>query len=125
MSSTNNDCISINNLVETIAQKFEDSLFVIIIFDPYLHLNFDRMKIQPLKIVYVNKYIQYIPIDNLFKDIRYISAPEYMVENVRKDMDTVLIIDIKESKANNYSDPLPFQSTYTYPMVINPLTGKY
>lgn len=107
MTTTNNDCITINKLVEKIAEKIEDPLYVIVYFDPYLHLTFDRMKIQPLKIECVNKYLQFIQI----KDIQHISAPEYMVKNIKKQMFTKLIIDVKESKANNYSDPLPFQST--------------
>lgn len=108
MSSNNtNDCITINKLVEKIAEKVEDPLYIVVYFDPYIHLTFDRMKIKPLKIECVNKYLQYIQI----KDVKYISAPEYMVENIKKQMFTKLIIDVKESKTNNYSDPLSFQST--------------
>ena len=120
---SSNEYISINRLASTVAQKFKDSLYVFVYFDTFYSASFNRVNIKPLKIAYVNKYLEFKPIDDLFPDIRYVSAPDFMVKNIKQDMFAKLIIDVKEQK-NNSAEPFTYHVAHIYPIFNEELHWK-
>ena len=120
---SSNEYISINRLASSVAQKFKDSLYVFVYFDTFYSASFNRVNIKPLKIAYVNKYLEFKPIDNLFPDVRYVSAPEFMVKNIKSDMFAKLIIDVKEQK-NNYAEPFTYHVAHVYAIFNEELHEK-
>ena len=121
---SSNEYISINRLASSVAQKFKDSLYVFVYFDTfYYNTVFNRVNIKPLKIAYVNKQKEFKPIDDLFPDVRYVSAPEFMVKNIKQDMFAKLIIDVKEQK-NNYAEPFTYHVAHIYPIFNEELHWK-
>ena len=115
--------ISINRLASTVAQKFKDSLYVFVYFDTIHYSPINQVYIQPLKIAYVNKHLEFKPIDDLFPDVRYVTAPEFMVKNIKSDMFAKLIIDVKEQK-NNYVEPFTYHVAHIYPIFNEELHWK-
>lgn len=121
---SSNEYISINRLASTVAQKFKDSLYVFVYFDTfYYNTVFNRVNIKPLKIAYVNKCLEFKPIDDLFPDVRYVSAPDFMVKNIKQDMFAKLIIDVKEQK-NNYAEPFTYHVAHIYAIFNEELHWK-
>lgn len=121
---SSNEYISINRLASTVAQKFKDSLYVFVYFDTFTHsAGFSYVYIKPLKIAYVNKYLEFKPIDDLFPDIRCVEAPEFMVKNIKSDMFAKLIIDVKEQK-NNYAEPFTYHVAHIYAIFNEELHWK-
>lgn len=116
--------VSINRLASTVAQKFKDSLYVFVYFDTFYYSPaFNRVNIKPLKIAYINKCLEFKPIDDLFPDVRYVSAPDFMVKNIKQDMFAKLIIDVKEQK-NNYVEPFTYHIAHIYPIFNEELHWK-
>lgn len=120
---SSNEYISINRLASSVAQKFKDSLYVFVYFDTFYNSSFNRVNIKPLKIAYVNKYLEFKPIDDLFPDIRYVSAPDFMVKNIKSDMFAKLIIDVKEQK-NNHAEPFTYHVAHIYAIFNEELHWK-
>lgn len=121
---SSNEYISINRLASSVAQKFKDSLYVFVYFDTfYYNPSFNRVNIKPLKIAYINKHLEFKPIDDLFPDVRYVSAPDFMVKNIKQDMFAKLIIDVKEQK-NNYAEPFTYHVAHIYAIFNEELHWK-
>ena len=93
-----NEYFSVNRLASSVAQKYPDSLYIVVYFDKFYNSDFNRVNIIPLKIVCVNKQKQFKSIDDLFPNIRYVSAPNYIVKNFKKDLLAKLVIEVKETK---------------------------
>ena len=121
---SSNEYVSVNRLASSVAQKFNDSLYVVVYFDTFYNSNFNRVNIQPLKIAYVNKQKEFKSIGDLFPEIRYVSAPEFIVKNITNDTFAKLIIDVKETKQIIYSEPFTFHIAHVYPICNKQLHEK-
>ena len=113
---SSNEYVSINRLATTVSQNFDDSLYVVVYFDTYYNSSFNRVNIQPLKIMYINKQNEFKDIGDLFNDIRYVTAPKNIVKNIASDTFAKLIIDIKETNKTNNSEQLTFHIAHVYPV---------
>lgn len=113
---SSNEYVSVNRLATTVSQNFDDSLYVVVYFDTYYNSSFNRVNIQPLKIMYINKQNEFKSVDDLFNDIRYVTAPKNIVKNIAPDTFAKLIIDIKETNKTNNSEQLTFHIAHVYPV---------
>ena len=113
---SSNEYVSVNRLASTVSQNFDDSLYVVVYFDTYYNSSFNRVNIQPLKIMYINKQSEFKDVDDLFHEIRYVTAPKNVVKNVASDTFAKLIIDIKETNKTNNSEQLTFHIAHAYPV---------
>lgn len=113
---SSNEYVSVNRLATTVSQNFDDSLYVVVYFDTYYNSSFNRVNIQPLKIMYINKQSEFKSVDDLFQDIRYVTAPKNVVKNIASDTFAKLIIDIKETNKTNNSEQLTFHVAHVYPV---------
>ncbi len=114
MSSS--EYVSVNRLATAVSQNFDDSLYVVVYFDTYYNSSFNRVNIQPLKIMYINKQSEFKDIGDLFHDVRYITASNHIVKNIASDTFAKLIIDTKETNKTNNSDGLTFHTAHAYPV---------
>lgn len=113
---SSNEYVSVNRLASLVAQTFDDSVYVVVYFDTYYTSSFNRVNIQPLKIMYINKQNEFKSVDDLFNDIRYVTAPNNIVKNIANDTFAKLIIDTKETNKTNNSEQLTFHITHAYPV---------
>ena len=113
---SSNEYVSVNRLASLVAQTFDDSVYVVVYFDTYYTSSFNRVNIQPLKIMYINKQNEFKSVDDLFHDIRYVTAPNNIVKNIASDTFAKLIIDTKETNKTNNSEQLTFHITHAYPV---------
>ena len=113
---SSNEYVSVNRLATTVAQNFDDSVYVVVYFDTYYQSSFNRVNIQPLKIMYINKQNEFKSVDDLFHDIRYVTAPNHIVKNIAPDTFAKLIIDTKETNKTNNSEQLTFHIAHVYPV---------
>lgn len=113
---SSNEYVSINRLATTVAQTFDDSVYVVVYFDTYYNSSFNRVNIQPLKIMYINKQNEFKSVDDLFHDVRYITASNHIVKNIASDTFAKLIIDTKETNKTNNSEQLTFHIAHAYPV---------
>ena len=113
---SSNEYVSVNRLASTVAQTFDDSLYVVVYFDTYYNSSFNRVNIKPLKIMYINKQNGFKSVGDLFNDIRYITAPNHIVKNIASDTFAKLIIDVKETNKTNNSEQLTFHTAHVYPV---------
>ena len=113
---SSNEYVSVNRLATTVSQNFDDSLYVVVYFDTYYTSSFNRVNIQPLKIMYINKQNEFKSVDDLFQDIRYVTAPKNIVKNIAPDTFAKLIIDTKETNKTNNSEQLTFHIAHVYPI---------
>ena len=113
---SSNEYVSVNRLATTVSQTFDDSLYVVVYFDTYYTSSFNRVNIQPLKIMYINKQNEFKSVDDLFQDIRYVTAPKNIVKNIASDTFAKLIIDTKETNKTNNSEQLTFHIAHVYPV---------
>ena len=113
---SSNEYVSVNRLATTVSQNFDDSLYVVVYFDTYYQSSFNRVNIQPLKIMYINKQNEFKSVDDLFNEIRYVTAPNHVVKNIASDTFAKLIIDIKETNKTNNSEHLTFHIAHAYPV---------
>ena len=111
-----NEYVSVNRLATTVAQTFDDSVYVVVYFDTYYNSSFNRVNIQPLKIMYINKQNEFKSVDDLFHDVRYITASNHIVKNIASDTFAKLIIDTKETNKTNNSEQLTFHIAHVYPV---------
>ena len=94
--------VSVNRLASTVAQNHPSSLYIFVYFDKYYSSDFNRVNIIPLKIVAVNDKKEFTPLDDLFPDIRYVCAPNFVMKNLKpKDAFYKLVIEVKETKNKN------------------------
>ena len=113
---SSNEYVSVNRLASTVSQTFDDSIYVVVYFDSYYNSSFNRVNIQPLKIMYINKQSEFKDVGDLFNDIRYVTAPKNVVKNIASDTFAKLIIDIKETNKTNNSEQLTFHIAHVYPV---------
>ena len=113
---SSNEYVSVNRLATAVSQTFDDSVYVVVYFDTYYNSSFNRVNIKPLKIMYINKQNDFKSVDDLFHDIRYITAPEHVVKNITNDTFAKLIIDTKETNKTNNSEQLTFHIAHAYPV---------
>ena len=113
---SSNEYVSVNRLATTVSQTFDDSVYVVVYFDTYYNSSFNRVNIQPLKIMYINKQNEFKSVDDLFNDIRYVTAPKNIVKNIAPDTFAKLIIDVKETNKTNNSEQLTFHIAHAYPV---------
>ena len=113
---SSNEYVSVNRLATTVAQTFDDSVYVVVYFDTYYNSSFNRVNIQPLKIMYINKQNEFKSVDDLFHDVRYVTASNNIVKNIASDTFAKLIIDTKETNKTNNSVQLTFHITHVYPV---------
>ena len=113
---SSNEYVSVNRLATTVSQTFDDSVYVVVYFDTYYNSSFNRVNIQPLKIMYINKQNEFKSVDDLFNDIRYVTAPKNIVKNIASDKFAKLIIDVKETNKTNNSEQLTFHIAHAYPV---------
>ena len=124
-----NEYISVNRLASSVAQKYPDSLHVVVYFDNFYNSDFNRINIVPLKLAYINKRKAFKPVTDLFPDMRYISAPNFLVKNFKKGF-AKLIIDVKETKSKQ--EDWTFHKMHIYPVnnkrlheKLNPATEEF
>ena len=113
---SSNEYVSVNRLATTVAQTFDDSLYIVVYFDAYYTSSFNRVNIQPLKIMYINKQNEFKSVGDLFNDIRYVTAPKNIVKNIASDTFAKMIIDIKETNKTNNSERITFHIAHIYPV---------
>ena len=113
---SSNEYVSVNRLATTVAQTFDDSVYVVVYFDTYYNSSFNRVNIQPLKIMYINKQNEFKSVDDLFHDVRYVTASNHIVKNIASDTFAKLIIDTKETNKTNNSERLTFHIAHVYPV---------
>lgn len=113
---SSNEYISVNRLATEVAQTFDDSVYVVVYFDTYYNSSFNRVNIQPLKIMYINKQNEFKSVDDLFHDVRYVTASNHIVKNIASDTFAKLIIDTKETNKTNNSEQLTFHIARAYPV---------
>lgn len=113
---SSNEYVSVNRLATTVAQTFDDSVYVVVYFDTYYQSSFNRVNIQPLKIMYINKQNEFKEVGDLFHDIRYVTASNHIVKNIASDTFAKLIIDTKETNKTNNSDRITFHIAHVYPV---------
>ena len=108
-----NEYISVNSLASSVAQKYPDSTTIVIYFDNYYNSHFNRINIIPLKIAYINDRKQIKTIDDLFPEMRYISAPEFIVKNFKRGF-AKLLIDANETTKED--EDWTFHKLHIYPV---------
>ena len=113
---SSNEYVSVNRLATTVSQNFDDSVYAVVYFDTYYQSSFNRVNIQPLKIMYINKQNEFKEVGDLFHDIRYVTASNHIVKNIASDTFAKLIIDIKETNKTNNSEQLTFHIAHVYPV---------
>ena len=113
---SSNEYVSVNRLATTVAQTYNDSVYVVVYFDTYYNSSFNRVNIQPLKIMYINKQNEFKDVGDLFHDVRYITASNHIVKNIASDTFAKLIIDTKETNKTNNSEQLTFHIAHVYPV---------
>lgn len=113
---SSNEYVSVNHLASSIAQSFDDSVYVVVYFDTYYTSSFNRVNIKPLKIMYINKQNEFKDVGDLFNDIRYVTASNHIVKNIASDTFAKLIIDTKETNKTNNSDRITFHIAHVYPV---------
>ena len=113
---SSNEYVSVNRLASIVSQTFDDSVYVVVYFDTFYTSSFKRVNIKPLKIMYINKQNGFKSVDDLFNDIRYVTAPNNVVKNITNDTFAKLIIDTKETNKTNNSEQLTFHIAHVYPV---------
>lgn len=113
---SSNEYVSVNRLATEVAQNFDDSVYVVVYFDTYYNSSFNRVNIQPLKIMYINKQNEFKSVDDLFHDVRYVTTSNHIVKNIASDTFAKLIIDTKETNKTNSSERLTFHIARAYPV---------
>ena len=101
---SSNEYVSVNRLASTVAQAKPSSTYIFVYFDKYYQADFNRINIIPLKIVAINNKKEFSNIDDVFPDIRCVSAPKFIQKDLDLDETNILyklIIEVKETKSKN------------------------
>lgn len=101
---SSNEYVSVNRLASTVAQAKPSSTYIFVYFDKYYQADFNRVNIIPLKVVAINDKKEFSNIDEVFPNIRYVSAPKFiLMDLVLDDTDILykLVIEVKETKCKD------------------------